>query len=73
MILYIAHSLMGMWGMFLGVPMSVYIYRYMIQGGKVELSAGNAPVGATPLLGESEDSPADPAKEKVEEKEGKAP
>jgi predicted PurR-regulated permease PerM len=26
-ILYIAHSMMGMWGMFLGVPISVYIYR----------------------------------------------
>ncbi|MDR2460009.1 MAG: AI-2E family transporter [Deltaproteobacteria bacterium] len=29
-ILYIAHSLMGMWGMFLGVPISVYIYRQII-------------------------------------------
>ncbi|MDR1081735.1 MAG: AI-2E family transporter [Deltaproteobacteria bacterium] len=26
MILYIAHSAMGLWGMFLGVPISVYIY-----------------------------------------------
>jgi predicted PurR-regulated permease PerM len=30
MILYIAHSLMGMWGMFLGIPISVYIYRQLI-------------------------------------------
>ncbi|MDR1167004.1 MAG: AI-2E family transporter [Deltaproteobacteria bacterium] len=36
MILYLAHSLMGMWGMFLGVPISVYIYRYIIIGGKSE-------------------------------------
>lgn len=26
-ILYIAHSMIGMWGMLLGVPISVYIYR----------------------------------------------
>jgi predicted PurR-regulated permease PerM len=28
-ILYIAHSLIGMWGMLLGVPISVYIYRQL--------------------------------------------
>jgi predicted PurR-regulated permease PerM len=27
MILYIAHSLMGIWGMLLGVPISVYFFR----------------------------------------------
>ena len=26
-ILYIAHSVIGMWGMLLGVPIAVYIYR----------------------------------------------
>ncbi len=26
-ILYIAHGLIGMWGMLLGVPIAVYIYR----------------------------------------------
>ena len=26
-ILYIAHSLIGMWGMLLGVPVAVYVYR----------------------------------------------
>ncbi|MBO4317348.1 MAG: AI-2E family transporter, partial [Mailhella sp.] len=26
-ILYIAHSLMGFWGMLLGVPIAVYIWR----------------------------------------------
>ncbi len=31
-ILYIAHSLIGMWGMLLGVPISVYIYRQLIIG-----------------------------------------
>ena len=31
-ILYIAHSLIGMWGMLLGVPISVYIYRQLIVG-----------------------------------------
>ena len=31
-ILYIAHSLIGMWGMLLGVPISVYIYRQLVVG-----------------------------------------
>ncbi len=31
-ILYIAHSLIGIWGMLLGVPISVYIYRQLIIG-----------------------------------------
>ncbi|MDR0881002.1 MAG: AI-2E family transporter [Candidatus Adiutrix sp.] len=31
-ILYIAHSLIGLWGMLLGVPISVYIYRQMVVG-----------------------------------------
>jgi predicted PurR-regulated permease PerM len=29
-ILYVAHGLMGMWGMFLGVPISVYIYSQLV-------------------------------------------
>ncbi|MDR3038727.1 MAG: AI-2E family transporter [Candidatus Adiutrix sp.] len=33
LILYIAHSLIGMWGMLLGVPISIYIYRQLILGG----------------------------------------
>jgi predicted PurR-regulated permease PerM len=32
LILYIAHSLIGIWGMLLGVPISVYIYRQLIVG-----------------------------------------
>ena len=32
MILYIGHSLFGLWGVILGVPISVYIYRYAILG-----------------------------------------
>lgn len=31
-ILYIAHSFLGLWGMLLGVPISVYIYRQLIIG-----------------------------------------
>ena len=31
-ILYIAHSLLGLWGMLLGVPISVYIYRQLVIG-----------------------------------------
>lgn len=30
MILYIAYSLFGLWGMLLGVPISVYVYRYVV-------------------------------------------
>ncbi|MDR2724593.1 MAG: AI-2E family transporter [Candidatus Adiutrix sp.] len=33
LILYIAHSLIGIWGMLLGVPIAVYIYRQLILGG----------------------------------------
>ncbi|MDL2320940.1 AI-2E family transporter [Desulfosarcina sp. OttesenSCG-928-B08] len=29
-ILYVAHSLIGMWGMLLGVPISVYIYHQLV-------------------------------------------
>ncbi len=32
MILYIGHSLFGMWGVLLGVPVSVFIYRYALMG-----------------------------------------
>jgi predicted PurR-regulated permease PerM len=32
-ILFIAHSLVGLWGMLLGVPCAVYIYRHVIHGG----------------------------------------
>ena len=31
-ILYLGHRLFGMWGVLLGVPISVYIYRYAILG-----------------------------------------
>ncbi|MDR1111785.1 MAG: AI-2E family transporter [Deltaproteobacteria bacterium] len=31
MILYVAHSIMGLWGMLLGVPITVYFYRHVIQ------------------------------------------
>ena len=34
LILYIAHSLIGLWGMLLGVPVAVYIYRQLILGGR---------------------------------------
>jgi predicted PurR-regulated permease PerM len=29
-ILYLGHSLFGMWGVLLGVPTAVYVYRYII-------------------------------------------
>ncbi len=32
-ILYIGHSLFGIWGVLLGVPVSVYIYRYVLLAG----------------------------------------
>ncbi|MDR2611716.1 MAG: AI-2E family transporter [Deltaproteobacteria bacterium] len=55
-ILYIAHSLMGMWGMFLGVPISVYVYAQAVnnrnggqnhgQGRSAAARAGEAPAPA---------------------------
>ncbi|MCU0587350.1 MAG: AI-2E family transporter [Syntrophobacteraceae bacterium] len=32
-ILYIGHTLFGLWGIILGVPVSVYIYRYILLAG----------------------------------------
>lgn len=32
MILYVGHKLFGLWGMVLGVPVSVFIFRYVILG-----------------------------------------
>jgi predicted PurR-regulated permease PerM len=29
-ILYVGHSLFGLWGVLLGVPVSVYVYRYIL-------------------------------------------
>ena len=42
-ILYIAHSLIGLWGMLLGVPISVYIYRQLIIGLKPKGRRGGTP------------------------------
>jgi len=42
-ILYIAHSLIGMWGMILGVPISVYIYRQLIVGLEPKAKQGFSP------------------------------
>lgn len=47
-ILYIAHSLIGLWGMVLGVPIAVYIYRQMIIGLKPRLRAISPPVTSAP-------------------------
>lgn len=41
-ILYIAHSLLGMWGMLLGVPISVYIYRQLVNGAAAGRSYGRS-------------------------------
>jgi predicted PurR-regulated permease PerM len=46
-ILYIAHAIMGMWGMFLGVPISVYVYR--------QIAVPRDQKQATPLLMLGED------------------
>jgi predicted PurR-regulated permease PerM len=45
LVLYIAHSLIGMWGMLLGVPVAVYIYRQLILGG-----ARGKETAATPAM-----------------------
>ena len=41
-ILYIAHSVMGMWGMLLGVPIAVYIYRKISKPRGVAVQACDA-------------------------------
>ena len=41
-ILYIAHSVMGMWGMLLGVPIAVYIYRKISKPREVAVQACDA-------------------------------
>jgi len=46
LILYIAHSLIGMWGMLLGVPVAVYIYRQLILGGARRENGGSGPAPA---------------------------
>jgi predicted PurR-regulated permease PerM len=70
MILYISHSIMGMWGMLLGVPIAVYFYRQVIQlpngsngkpshhppGDKSRLEAESKPA-VLPVLDQSEVSP----------------
>jgi hypothetical protein len=32
MILYVGHKLLGLWGMVLGVPISVFLFRHVILG-----------------------------------------
>ncbi|MDR2339307.1 MAG: AI-2E family transporter [Deltaproteobacteria bacterium] len=62
-ILYIAHSLMGMWGMFLGVPISVYIYRQLMMPKDKEarelprlmLGEEDAPIGGVPQGAEGQE------------------
>ena len=39
MILYVGHKLFGLWGMVLGVPVSVFILRYVILGVDLESSS----------------------------------
>jgi predicted PurR-regulated permease PerM len=48
-ILYIGHTLFGLWGILLGVPVSVYIYRYIL------LAGSNADIPAEP--GEGSEAP----------------
>ncbi|MDR2197890.1 MAG: AI-2E family transporter [Deltaproteobacteria bacterium] len=44
-ILYLAHSIMGMWGMFLGVPISVYLYRQLVTPREAERDAPRLMLG----------------------------
>lgn len=37
MILYVGHKLFGLWGMVLGVPVSVFLYRHVILGAEIQL------------------------------------
>ncbi len=49
MILYIGHKLFGLWGMVLGVPVSVFVFRHVILGNGLEAgrkSGGEEATGA---------------------------
>lgn len=41
MILYVGHKLFGLWGMVLGVPISVFVFRHVILGTDVPASGEN--------------------------------
>jgi predicted PurR-regulated permease PerM len=49
MILYVSYSIMGLWGMLLGVPITVYFYRQVIvpnaKNGRVPRRGGEGPPG----------------------------
>ena len=45
-ILYVGHKLFGLWGMVLGVPVSVFIFRYVILG--LDLETGKAEAAPCP-------------------------
>jgi predicted PurR-regulated permease PerM len=47
MILYVGHKLFGLWGMVLGVPVSVFVFRYVILGLNLEVGGG-APRAPSP-------------------------
>ncbi len=54
MILYVGHKLFGLWGMVLGVPVSVFLYRHVIMGTDFQLPSlgirktNDTPPPATP-------------------------
>ncbi|MDR1395806.1 MAG: AI-2E family transporter [Deltaproteobacteria bacterium] len=59
-ILYIAHSIMGMWGMLLGVPISVYFFR-QIKNGRSSGSSGGSPSASLPPPAAMDSFPPEPA------------
>lgn len=60
MILYFGHTLMGMWGVILGVPISVYFFRQITSNGKSRNGAHNAhpKPGEVPRLPAGDAAPA---------------
>lgn len=72
-LLYLGHTLFGMWGVLLGVPVSVYIYRHIIigngrqsilrlgkQGGRPEKESAEEDEPVTSEDSEDSDDPDDP-------------
>ena len=56
MLLYIGHKLFGLWGMVLGVPVSVFIFRHVILGAELASPVKTAPVsGPKPKKGSGGD------------------
>jgi predicted PurR-regulated permease PerM len=55
-ILYVGHSLFGLWGVLLGVPVAVYVYRYILMvpdAAPAEDQVGTEDIGSKNIKGDN--------------------